>query len=68
MLSFVKILWHVALLVDNVREISNYTCTTAASRERPVNSNKETTFSVRSVPRFYKQDQLRSFAGSQCVS
>jgi hypothetical protein len=42
-----SILWYVAPLVCNDRDISNYT--TAVTRQRPVNSNRGTGFSVRSV-------------------
>jgi hypothetical protein len=47
---------HVDLLLGNDREINNYTL--AVTRQPPVNSNRETVFSVRSVPRCYKQDKL----------
>jgi hypothetical protein len=40
-------------LLGNDSEISNYT--TAVTRERLANSNRETVFSVRSVQRYYKQ-------------
>jgi hypothetical protein len=52
------VLWHVDLLLGNNREISNYA--TAVLRQRPVNSNSETVFSVWSVPRRYEQDKLVS--------
>jgi hypothetical protein len=47
---------HVVALLGNDSEISNYT--TAVTRQRPVNSNRGTVFSVRFVPRCYKQDKL----------
>jgi hypothetical protein len=47
------LLWHVEPLLGNHREMSS--CKTAVTRQRPVNSNKGTVFSVRSVPRCYKQ-------------
>jgi hypothetical protein len=43
-------------LLGNDREINDYT--TAVTRQQPVNSNRRTVFSVRSVPRCYKQGQL----------
>jgi hypothetical protein len=43
-------MWLVHLLPGNDHEISNYTTA--------VNSNRGTVFSVRSVPRCYKQDKL----------
>jgi hypothetical protein len=46
------ILWHVDLLLGNDCEIRSYT--TAVSRQRPVNSNREMVFSVQFVPRCYK--------------
>jgi hypothetical protein len=49
-------MWHVVLLLGNDREISNYT--TTITRQRPVNSNRGTVFSVRSVPRCYKKNKL----------
>jgi hypothetical protein len=48
--------WHVYPLLGNDREIRNYS--TNVTRQRPVNSNKETVFSVRFVPRCYKQDKF----------
>jgi hypothetical protein len=51
----VIILWHVDPLLGNDREISNYT--TAVTRQRLVNSNRGTVFSVPSVLRRYKQDK-----------
>jgi hypothetical protein len=50
------ILWHVVPLLDNGRETSNYT--TAVTRQHPVKSNRETVFSMRSVPRCCKHDKL----------
>jgi hypothetical protein len=41
-------------LLDNDREISNYTTTT--TRQLPVNSNRGMVFSVRFVSRCYKHD------------
>jgi hypothetical protein len=52
----VLILWHVDPLLGNDRVIGNYT--TAITRRRPVNSKTGTVFSVRSLPRCYKQDKL----------
>jgi hypothetical protein len=49
-------LWHVDLLLDNGREITNYT--TTVTRQWPANNNRGTMFSVRSVPRCYKQNKL----------
>jgi hypothetical protein len=51
-----NVLWHVDQLLRNDCEINDYT--TAVIRQRPVNSNRETVFSVRSVQRCYKQDKL----------
>jgi hypothetical protein len=50
------ILWHVDALLGNDRKISNYI--TAVTRQRPVNNNRGTVFSLRSMPRCYKQDKL----------
>jgi hypothetical protein len=50
------IIWHVEPLLANDREISNYT--TAVTRQQPVNSNRGTVLSVRSVPGCYKKDEL----------
>jgi hypothetical protein len=50
------ILWHIDPLLGNDRKISNYT--TTVTRHRTLNSNRGTVFSVRSVPRCYKQDKL----------
>jgi hypothetical protein len=50
------LLRHVCPLLDNDREISDYT--TVVAKERHVNSNRETPFSVRSVSKCYKQDRL----------
>jgi hypothetical protein len=50
------LLWHVDPLLSNDREIINYT--TAVTRQRTINNNRETVFSVRSVPKCYKQDKL----------
>jgi hypothetical protein len=50
------ILWHVDQLLGNDREISKYTV--AVTRQWPVNSKRGKAFSVRSVPRCYKQDKL----------
>jgi hypothetical protein len=44
-----NILWHVDPLLGNDRETSNKTM--AVTRQPPVNSNSETVFSVRYVPR-----------------
>jgi hypothetical protein len=43
-------------LLGNDREINK--STTVVTRQLPVNSNRGTVFSVRSVPRYYKQGQL----------
>jgi hypothetical protein len=48
-------MWYVDPLLGNGREINNYK--KAVTRQRPVNSNRETVFSVLSVPIFYKQDE-----------
>jgi hypothetical protein len=48
-------LWYIDPLLGNDREIGNYT--TAVTRQLPVNSNRGTLFSVRSVPRCYKQNE-----------
>jgi hypothetical protein len=48
--------WHVDPLVRNDREISIYT--TAFTRQWSKNSNRGTVFSVRSMPKYYKQGQL----------
>jgi hypothetical protein len=50
---FHKILWHVDLLLGNDSEISNYT--TAVTRQRPVNSNRERCFLCRPC-----RDELRA--------
>jgi hypothetical protein len=52
----VYILWRVNSMLGNDRETSNYT--TAVTRQWPVNSNRGTVFSVRSLPRCYEQRQL----------
>jgi hypothetical protein len=52
----IRSLWHVDPLLGNDREISKYTA--AVTRKRPVNSNRGMVFSVRSLPRCYKQDKL----------
>jgi hypothetical protein len=49
-------MWHVDLLLHNDSEISNYTM--AITRQWPLNSNRGIVFSVRSMPRCYKQDEL----------
>jgi hypothetical protein len=49
------IMGHVDPLLGNDHEISNYTM--AVTRQRSINSNRETVFSVWSVPR-YEQDAL----------
>jgi hypothetical protein len=61
-----NILWHVDPLLGNDREISNYT--TAVTRQRPVNSNRGMMFSVRSLPKCYKQDKLELSSVSWLVS
>jgi hypothetical protein len=50
------IVWHVDPMLGNDREISSYT--TTVTRQLPVNRNRGTVFSVRPVPRCYKQGQL----------
>jgi hypothetical protein len=52
-------------LLGNNSEISNYT--TAFITQLPVNSNRGTMFSVRSLSRWYKQDKLGASV-SQLVS
>jgi hypothetical protein len=47
------IMSHVVSFLENNREISN-----EVTRLRPVNSNRGTVFSVRAVPRCYKQENL----------
>jgi hypothetical protein len=47
---------HVDPLLGNDREINNYA--TAVTMQQPVNSNRGTMFSVRSMLRCYKQDKL----------
>jgi hypothetical protein len=53
---YARILWNVYALLGIDRDLSNYT--TAVTRQRPVNSNRGTVFSVRSVPKCYKQGKL----------
>jgi hypothetical protein len=48
-------LWHAYPLLGNDHEISRYA--TAITRNRLVNSNRKTVFSVLSVPTYYKQDK-----------
>jgi hypothetical protein len=60
-LKLLNILWHLDPLLGNDREISNYT--TAVTRQRPVNSNRGTVFSVRPVPGCYRWDQLAVAVG-----
>jgi hypothetical protein len=54
------ILWHIDPLLGNDRETSSYTTAGFAKKhgftERIRNSNRGTVFSVRFVPRYYKQD------------
>jgi hypothetical protein len=50
------ILWNVVPLLGNDRETNK---TTDVTRQRPLNSNRGTVFSVRSVPSCYKQDSSR---------
>jgi hypothetical protein len=50
-----NVLWHEAPLLGSDREISNYT--TTVRRQRSINSNRGKVFSVRFVPRCYKQDK-----------
>jgi hypothetical protein len=52
--GYPKILWHVDPLLGNDNEINNYTI--AVNKQQPVNSNRGKLFSVRSVPRCYKQE------------
>jgi hypothetical protein len=49
-----NILWHVDLLLGNNGETNDWT--TAIIKQRLVNSNRGTLFSVQSMPRYYKQD------------
>jgi hypothetical protein len=53
-------------LLGNSREISNYT--TAIIRQRPVNRNRRTVFSVWSVPICYKQNMLWELVNGWWVS
>jgi hypothetical protein len=46
----------ISPLLGNDREIRNYTM--GVIRQRPVNSNRGTVFSVRAMLRCYKQDEL----------
>jgi hypothetical protein len=55
---FIFILWHVDPLLGNDRELNNYT--TVVNRKRPINGNRGKVSYVRSVPRNYKQDELRA--------
>jgi hypothetical protein len=55
MMSFIIVLWHVDALLGYDSEINNYS--TAVTKQRPINSNRGKVFSVRSVPRCYKQDK-----------
>jgi hypothetical protein len=68
LMNSVIILWEVDPFLGNDRKINNYT--TAVSRQRPVNSNRGTVFSVWSMPRCYKQGKLGAVsqltAGVQC--
>jgi hypothetical protein len=57
------ILWYVDPLLGNDRETNSYT--TTVTTQRTVYSNRGTVFSVRSVPRFYKQFRLGGTAGVQ---
>jgi hypothetical protein len=50
------LLWYVDPLLGNDRDLSSYT--TAVTRQQPVNSNRGTVFSVRSLPKCYKQVRL----------
>jgi hypothetical protein len=50
------IVWHVNPLPGNERGIS--ICTTAVTRQRPVDSSRGAVFSLRSVLRYSKQDKL----------
>jgi hypothetical protein len=54
--EFCYILWQVDPLLDNYREISNYT--TVVTMQRSVHNKRETVFSVLSVPGCYKQDKI----------
>jgi hypothetical protein len=45
-------------MLGNDREISDYTM--AVTRQRPINRNRGTVFSMRPVARCYKQDELVS--------
>jgi hypothetical protein len=56
-------MWHVDPLLGNDSNISNYTRTVI--RQRPVNSNRGTMCSVRSVSICYKQGQLAVGAGDR---
>jgi hypothetical protein len=48
-----NMVWHVDPLPGNDNKIRKYT--TTVTRQRPVNSNRRTMFSTRSMPRCYKR-------------
>jgi hypothetical protein len=52
----ITILLHVLPLLGNGHEVNN--CTMAVTRQRTLNNNRGTVFSVRSVSSCYKQDKL----------
>jgi hypothetical protein len=59
----IYIMWHVEKLLDNDREIGNYTTAVAKQRLRKqtyfhgMHCNRRTVFSTRSVPICYKEDK-----------
>jgi hypothetical protein len=59
-------MWRVDPLLGKGREINNYTKT--VTRQRSVNSNRGTVFSVRSTPRCYKQEESVSELVGELVS
>jgi hypothetical protein len=61
-----NVLWHVDPFLARDHEISNDTA--AVARQRPLNSNRGNVFSVRSVPRCYKQDKLGAVVSCCVVS
>jgi hypothetical protein len=63
---FIKLyeLRRVGPLLGNYREISN--CTTAVTRQRRVNSNRGTVFSMQSVPRCYNHCKLAVVSTVPC--
>jgi hypothetical protein len=62
---FYNYLWHEDPLLGNDRELRNYT--TVVNRKRPINRSRGKVFYVRSVPRSYKQDELRAAIRSSVI-